>query len=155
MMLDEQESDDNDFSIDLQKVSRTKSFSSLTRMLAFDFIYTPYFTVGDFYKNINDQDLLALASLCERDDDEAVSELLLIAEMLSRAEGITSSCAEEIGIKVGYLRVYTAGVKLARRGLIKAFYENMTFDNTSEYMEKTVFKPIEGLNPYDLLDDEE
>jgi hypothetical protein len=138
--------DDGSFIINLQKVSTHKPFTKITRTLALDLMDSPYISVGDFFKGLNDFDLMELSALCERDDDDAISELLLLAEILSRAEGITSESPEEMGKKVGVLRLITAGVSLARKGLVEAYYQNMSFDINSGSKE-IVFKAKGDFDP--------
>lgn len=132
--------------IDLHKVAKYKTFSRITRTLALDLIDNPYLTVGKFFKGLSDNEVKELVSLCEKEDDASVSELLLLSEMLSRAEGITSADPDEMGVKVGALRMMTVGVSLERKGLVRAFYENMTFD-TSNYGDKIVFIAKPGYDP--------
>lgn len=144
------EPEEDPFIIDLQKVSKFKPLTRITRTLAIDLMENPYLTVGDFFKGLNDMEVDELSQLCEREDDQAVMELLLLSEMLSRAEGVTSETPEEIGEKLGALRLMAAGVNLARKGLVNAYYNNMTFDSKT-YGDKIIFKAKDNIDPEDFM----
>lgn len=151
MIDDDFSTEESSFVINLDKIARHKKFTKATRLLALDLLDNPYMTVGNFFKNLSDSEIKELCDVCEREDDEAMSELLLLSEMLSRAEGITSFTPEEIGEKAGAFRVITAGVSLARKGLVKALYNNMTLELYHD-RDKVIFIPKKGIDPEDFHD---
>lgn len=146
MIDDDFSTEESSFVINLEKIARYKKFTRATRLLALDLLDNPYLTVGTFFKNLSDSEIKELCNICEREDDDAVSELLLLSEMLSRAEGITSFTPEEVGKKAGAFRVITAGVSLARKGLVKAIYHNMTLELEHD-RDKVIFIPKKGFDP--------
>jgi len=118
--------------INYEKVSRQKNLTHTTRVLALNLMENPYLKVGDFFKNISDHSLNELIELTNKDDDDSVSETLLLSEMLSKAEGLDNEI-KDMARNVGYLRVLVAGVSLHRKGMIKAYYNNMSFgDDTGD-----------------------
>jgi len=125
--------------VNYQNVANHKGLCNVTRVLAMDLINNPYIVVGDFFKNLSNGSLKELIELINRDDDDAVSEVLLLSEMLSRAEGVENGI-EDMGTNIGVMRMLVAGTSLARKGLVRAHYENMTFGKEME--EKILFEKI-------------
>lgn len=116
----------DEYSINYSNVAKQKGLSNVTRVLAMDLIENPYLVIGDFFKNLSDSSLEELLSLVNRDDEEAISETLLLSEMLSKAEGLTNSL-EDMSKNIEMFRVLVAGTSLHRKGLIKAYFQNMSF----------------------------
>lgn len=116
----------DEFTINYSNVAKQKNLCNVTRVLAMDLIENPYLIVGDFFKSLSDGSLEELVSLVNRDDDDAISETLLLSEMLSKAEGLTNSL-EDMSKNIEMFRVLVAGTSLHRKGLIRAYFENMSF----------------------------
>ena len=116
----------DEYTICYSNVAKQKDLCNVTRVLAMDLIENPYLIVGDFFKNLSDGSLEELLSLVNRDDDDAVSETLLLSEMLSKAEGLTNSL-EDMSKNIEMFRVLVAGTALHRKGMIRAYFENMSF----------------------------
>lgn len=139
------------FVVNLDKISKHKSLSRITRVLAIDLQENPYLTLGQFYRSLSNQEVDDLSKLCERTDDDAVSEVLLLTEMLARAEGIASTDIDDMSEKVNAFVVMTAGVGLTRKGLVKAYYDNMTLDLHAN-KNKVIFVKKKNVDPGDILD---
>ena len=119
--------------IRFDKVAEDKSFLPVTRLLAIDIIKNPYLVVGDFMKDISDQDIELLLDIADDEDNCHFQELLLIPEMLAAAEGIPNEYVDEkemiattksrVAIFITYLTIES----LARKDLIIIHRENMSF----------------------------
>jgi hypothetical protein len=62
-------SEKDSMSIRFDKVAEDKSFLPITRLLAIDIIKNPYLVVGDFMKEISDQDIELLLDIADDEDN--------------------------------------------------------------------------------------
>lgn len=135
--------DPQEFSVNYDNIARHKDLSNTTRVLAMDLIENPYIVVGDYFKGLSDSSLQELLEIINREDEDAISETLLLSEMLSRAEGVENGL-DDMGRNVGMMRMFVSGVSLARKGLIKVHYEHMTFGD--DCGDKILFEKINDVN---------
>lgn len=141
-----------DFEIVYENVTKDERLTCVTRQLAKRLTSSPYLTLGDFFQSLSNEDLDVLMSLVEQADFEndspteqnfdAASEVLLLTEMLVRAEGVDRSNHKDIMERCYAFAVIAAGCALGRKGLVKVYYENMSFG--SEYSDKKLFKLIDS-----------
>jgi hypothetical protein len=134
------EEDFNDFhqyDIALDKIIQSRGLSSIVKQLAQELKVNPYKTVGSFFDNLSNVDLDILMEKLDREDFE---ELLLITELLARAEGAGANDLEQITHNFNVMTVMIAGEALARKGLVEAYHYNMSFGEDSK--DKPIFKPI-------------
>jgi len=90
----------------------------------------PYTSLGKFFKKLSDENLQVLSEIIEEGDSEfndGLEDVVLMTEMLSRAEGVPSQSIEEITENVNYFGMCVTCVSLARKGLVRVYYENMSF----------------------------
>ena len=148
---DEEDMNDNGFDINYDNVIECKECLGVTRLLAADLKVNPYTTVGHFLKNISNADLKILNDIVENhsgieEDDEvtdpALADLVLIAEMLARAEDIISENDEDLMKKVNHFMIMITCETLARKGLVKVYYDNMSFGDDAGH--RIVVKKIDG-----------
>jgi hypothetical protein len=100
----------------------------ITRALALDLSSAGYISVGDFLRDMNDNDLENLLNISENEEREEYSQILLISEMLSTGEGLSpSDNAEEFAYRMSQLVMLLAVESLHRKGLVKIYRENMSF----------------------------
>ena len=125
-----------EFEINYDSVLAYKDCMPVTRLLAADLMQNPYLTVGIFLKNLSDSDLATFSEIVEANfdieeedtvEDPRLADLVLIAEMLSRAEGITSANDTELQQTVNKFMVMITMESLARKGLVKVYHNNMSF----------------------------
>lgn len=149
-MIEEYE-DESPFEINYDNVISCKDCLSITRILAVDLKENPYMSVGLFLKNISNSDLKILSDIVDKNfnidsDDEvtdpSLADVVLIAEMLSRAEGIISESDEQLMQKVNQFMMYISVESLRRKGLVRVYHENMSFGEDSE--KRIVVEKIEG-----------
>jgi hypothetical protein len=137
-----EEAMDGLYYINYGKVLAHTDFTAVTRLLAATLQQNPYMSLGDFFKNLGNADLAVLGDLVDRaygtadeeretgrqvKDNSAMEELLLISQMLSRAEGTETANMEEVARQVEYFVNMIPLTTLERKGLIHVYYENMTF----------------------------
>jgi hypothetical protein len=151
MEFDEEGVGDEGFDINYDNVIECKECLGVTRLLAADLKVNPYMTVGHFLKNISNADLKILNDIVENhsgieEDDEvtdpALADLVLIAEMLGRAEDVHSETDEDLMKRVNHFMIMITCENLARKGLVKVFYENMSFGDDAGH--RMVVQKING-----------
>ena len=118
------------FTVNCAEVVRSKESLAVTRLLAADLLVKPYLAVGDWIRNVSDSDLQTLIEGSEPDDNDEykLEDLMLILMMLRQAEGLPPIITDE-GFRegCGHLVSMLVVESLARKGLVKVFYENMSF----------------------------
>ena len=119
----------NGYIVNIPEVVKDKKSLYLTRLLAAQIRDDNYMTVGDFFKNLGDNDVEQLLEYSNMDTDKQVEQLLLICMMLITAEGLENADDMETARKhlaqlVGFITLES----LYRKGLIKLYHENMSFD---------------------------
>ena len=120
--------DENTFVINYQIIIAEKTFMSLTRFLASQMTKNPFLSVGHFLAEISDVDLSALSNIVEGGEDHpALSELMLIAEMLASGEGLDRGSLDTIHQRVNMFMMFITFESLYRKKLVKLYHENMSF----------------------------
>lgn len=151
--MNEFEFDGNDenenFTLAYDKIVKTRTMMPITRMLAYDLMTQGYMSVGDFIKNLSDNDVQNLLEISEDEESEKFSELCLMAEMLAGGEGLTSfeGGGSKRGIKSFTLRINTlcgfiTVESLRRKNLVKVYHENMSFG--AEMGSKVIVERLKG-----------
>lgn len=133
----------DEYTINLEKIAYEKDMSPVTRTLALDLMKNPYLSPGDYFQSLTDAELSILLEMVESKDDgtlENEAEVLLLSQMLARAEGVVTDSIDEIVNHMSYLAMLVASVSLARKGLVKVNYENLSFG--SDMMDKIVVEKI-------------
>ena len=103
---------------------------AVTKGLAAKMAINPYTTVKDFLLSLSTGDLEHLLKISENIEDTKdshFSELVLITEMLSKAEGLDTQDIEELTVRVNSFLTFLAIEGLARKGLVEVYRENMSF----------------------------
>lgn len=126
-MSDFDKDDVSGYTVNYAEVLKAKDILSVTKLLASQLMNNPYTSVGDFLQSLADSDLKTLID----DENERISDHLLISEMLATAEGLDSSKdLEEFKDRSAQLLGFLIIESLTRKGLVKAHYENMSFDES-------------------------
>ena len=122
------EFDSNKLSLVYGNIIKAKDLMPVTRALALDLSNTGYISVGDFLRDMNDNDLENLLNISENKEREEYSQILLISEMLATGEGLSpSDNAEEFASRMSQLVMLLAIESLHRKGLVKIYRGNMSF----------------------------
>ena len=62
---------------------------------------------------------------------EGGEDILLLTMMLASAEGSNPTTLEDLQNKVSMFTIFIAGTSLYRKGLVKAYFKNMSFNDDS------------------------
>lgn len=129
-MFDENTPDEElfPFQINYAEIVKHTDLLPITRLMAFERQAKPYITPGEWLKSLNDSTIHELLSISEdKDSHPNGSELLLLAEMLVRAEGLETECMDDMVKNMNLFVSLLAIESLGRKGLVKVFHENMSF----------------------------
>lgn len=115
---------------DMEKIIGSDKLLPVTRSVAKMLMRNPYTSLGKFFKKLSDENLEILMEIIDEGDsefNERMEDIVLMTEMLSRAEGVPSQSVEEITENVNYFGACITCVSLARKGLVRVYYDNMSF----------------------------
>lgn len=125
---------ENQFGIDLQKVISSSSAWSINKMLATKLSIHPYFTIGEIFKNLSDDDIEFLRqktyamSLGEATEaEEIAAELYLMMMLLSIGHELQPESDEMMDRWYEDLKIFIVCESMARSGAADMLYENMVF----------------------------
>ena len=113
--------------INYERVLKTNSILPMVRLLAADLMNNPYMTIGAYLQRARDEDLQLILEASEDEEDERLSDILLMAEMLAKAEGVETDSFEEVYKHLNCFITLAAVASLERKGLIEADYDVMSF----------------------------
>ena len=114
----------------MEKIIASDKLLPVTKSVAKMLMRNPYTSLGKFFKKLSDENLQVLSEIIEEGDsefNEGMEDIVLMTEMLSRAEGVPSQSIEDITENVNYFGACVTCVSLARKGLVRVFYDNMSF----------------------------
>ena len=127
----------------MEKIIDAEGLLPVTKSVAKMLMRNPYTSLGKFFKKLSDENLEVLMEIVEEGDSEfnvGIEDIVLLTEMLSRAEGVPSGSIEEITENVNYFGVCVTCVSLARKGLVRVYYDNMSFGK--DYGDKVIVERI-------------
>jgi hypothetical protein len=128
---------------DMEKIIGSDKLLPVTRSVAKMLMRNPYTSLGKFFKKLSNENLEILMEIIDEGDsefNERMEDIVLMTEMLSRAEGVPSESIEEITENVNYFGACVTCVSLARKGLVCVYYDNMSFGTDNG--EKTLVERI-------------
>ena len=115
---------------DMEKIIESDKLLPVTKSVAKMLMRNPYTSLGRFFKKLSNENLEILMEIIDEGDsefNERMEDIVLMTEMLSRAEGVPSQCIEDIHGNVNYFGACVTCVSLARKGLVRVYYDNMSF----------------------------
>ena len=115
---------------DMEKIIKAEGLLPITKSVAKMLMKHQYLSLGKFFKRISDEHLQELMEIIDDADNEfndGMEDIVLMTEMLSRAEGVPSESIEDITENVNYFGACVTCVSLARKGLVRVYYDNMSF----------------------------
>ncbi|CAB5221981.1 hypothetical protein UFOVP242_195 [uncultured Caudovirales phage] len=115
------------FEINYENILKTKDVLPMVRLLAADLMKNPYMTLGSYFQTAKDTDLELILEASEDEEDERLSDILLMAEMLARAEGVTTEDFDDVHNHLNIFITLAAVASLDRKDLIDADYDVMSF----------------------------
>jgi hypothetical protein len=125
-------------SISYERIVQAKDILPMVRLLAADLMKNPYMTLGTYFQTASASDLQLILEASEDEEDERLSDILLMAEMLAKAEGVETECIEDVYKHLNSFITLTAVASLERKGLILADYDVMSFGE--EFAHSTIAK---------------
>jgi len=128
----------------MKKIIDAEGLLPVTKSVAKMLMRNPYTSLGRFFERLSDENLQALMEIIDEGDSEfndGMEDVVLMTEMLSRAEGVPSQSIEEITENVNYFGACVTCVSLARKGLVRVYYENMSFG--TEHGEKVLVERLD------------
>lgn len=99
----------------------------MVRLLAADLMANPYMTLGSYFQTAKDTDLELILEASEDEEDERLSDILLMSMMLAKAEGVESEDFDDVHKHLNAFITLAAVTSLDRKDLIDANYDNMSF----------------------------
>ena len=114
----------------MEKIIDAEGLLPVTKSVAKMLMRNPYTSLGKFFKKLSDENLQVLSEIIEEGDSEfngGMEDIVLMTEMLSRAEGVPSQSIEDITENVNYFGACITCVSLARKGFVRVYYDNMSF----------------------------
>ena len=136
--MDEDFDFDFPFEINYEKILKTNNILPMVRLLAADLMKNPYMTIGSYLQRARDSDLQLILEASEDEEDERLSDILLMAEMLAKAEGVETECIEDVYKHLNSFITLVAVASLERKKLIIADYDVMSFGE--EFAHSTIAK---------------
>jgi hypothetical protein len=124
------------FEISYEKIFKTNSVLPMARLLAAALMENPYMSIGKYMQKVRDKELALIMEISEDEEDERMCDILLMAEMLARAEGVESPDIETVQEHLQGFISFAAITSLDRKGLVQAHYNNMSFGK--EYHEHII-----------------
>jgi len=125
--------DESSYCVNLQQVIDSNDICATIRLLAIDLKKRSYLSLGDFFKNLSERSLDELLEIANHSADEeselndtALQDLSLLTLMLAEAEGVTITDDQQMCNCLNALNVIICGVSLARKGLVKVHYNNLS-----------------------------
>ena len=115
---------------DMEKIIGSDKLLPVTRSVAKMLMRNPYTSLGRFFKKLSNENLEILMEIIDEGDSEfndRMEDIVLMTEMLSRAEGVPSQSVDEITENVNYFGACITCVSLARKGFVRVYYDNMSF----------------------------
>ena len=113
-----------------EKIIESDKLLPVTKSVAKMLMRNPYTSLGKFFKKLSNENLQTLMEIIDEGDsefNEGMEDIILMTEMLSRAEGVPSQSIDEITENVNYFGACITCVSLARKGLVRVYYDNMSF----------------------------
>ena len=135
-----------DFNVNLAEVHKHKDLFAVTRLLATSLQMNPYLHPGLYIKEMADSDLEQLLE-CVDPDEDRFQNIVLIAMMLSAAEGLAMT-QEQVHRSINALIVMLSSESLYRKGLIDIFHNKFSFGSDAD--NDVVLKKKDGVD-YDAI----
>lgn len=121
--------DSDEYHVNLEQIAATQDLPATIRLLAFDLMKAPYLSLGDFFKGLSDRGLEELIEMVNEieENEDALQNVMLLTMMLMTAEGLIVSSDDQLHDALNGMVMITCGVSLARKGLVRVFYDNLSF----------------------------
>ena len=143
--------------IDLKMIQDSPRTWSINKSLAFKLSFNSFASLGDFLQSLSDADmdfLMRIVDSLHEDNEETITEFMLLTFLLSYAEGLDiTEDAEQISKRSNVLAGFIVAESMARKDLVELMYENMSLGEDA--MNLVVIKPTQkGIDLFNKIKDE-
>lgn len=127
-------------------ISKNADMSSVTRLLAMRLIGQQYISLGDFFRDLSARDgeelykLVSTFNNPDIKDQKAATEMIVLTEMLSRAEGVFATSHIEVARFVSMFAALIITHSLEKKGMVIVDWDNASFG--SEYDNKSIARAV-------------
>lgn len=118
-------SDEEFFHLDFNKIYENNTVSSITKSLAHTIQQYGYYSIGDFFKSLSDEDLTTINDWFEIRDRE--EEILLLVLLLSKGEATECNDLDMLVDRFTKLGIFATSESLYRKGLVDLFHDKLSF----------------------------
>ena len=118
-------SDEEFFHLDFNKIYENNTVSSITKSLAHTIQQYGYYSIGDFFKSLSDEDLTTINDWFEIRDRE--EEILLLVLLLSKGEATECNDLDMLVDRFTKLGIFATSEALYRKGLVDLFHDKLSF----------------------------
>lgn len=123
----------NTYRINYDTIIDDGNLPSAIRILAAKLKNNPMMTLGKFFTNLSEEELLGLRELTF-DHEASAPELLLLTMMLSAAEGTSALTEEELAFHINMTSLFISTTVLHNQGMVTAHFENFSYgDDMAEH----------------------
>ena len=128
-MFDENEDTNFPFEINHDKIMNGEGMMNVTVDCCRMIKKQSYVTVGEYLNSVMTSDLQEAIDVIDAGEgDDRLGQFILISEMLARSEGLEAAeDFDTLHTRMQTLVNYMVIESLARKGLVKAYRENMSF----------------------------
>ena len=129
--------------LNLTAVLNAKDICAQVKLLAMRASTGEYIIPGKYFQGLNDLDLGVLVNIADMSsfNEQALFNMVCLAEILSNAEGFPALTDEDAHKNVGFVVVILTSMMLERKGVVKMFYDNISFSGSAS--EDTIVELIE------------
>lgn len=144
--------------IDLKMIQDSPHAWSINKSLAFKLSFNSFSSLGDFLKMMSDENITflmhAIDSLDKNDEEDAVTEFMMLTYLLSYAEGLDIvEDLELMSTRTNVLAGFIVAESMARKGLAELTYENMSLGEDA--LDLVVITPTQmGIDLFNQIKDD-
>jgi hypothetical protein len=122
------------YRINYDTIIEDANIPTAIRLLAAKLKSNPMMTVGKFFANLSDDELIGLRELTF-DIEASTPELLLLTMMLSAAEGTSALDEDELANHINATNFFIATAVLHRQGFCTAYFDKFSYgDDMSHHV---------------------
>lgn len=122
---------DDDLYLNYKNIAECEWITPTIRLLAIDIQKNPYISVGEWFEKLSDRSVSELQELAEivanGDDEDATQQMMLLAMILSNAEGTGDmKSIDTLRKQLSMILSIITFESLARKGFVRVYRENYT-----------------------------
>ena len=120
--------------LNIDVVLAAKEVAAPIKLLAMRAKSGDYIVPGKYFQELNDFDLAQLVNLADmcNFNEMALFNMVCLTEILSSFEGFPALSDQEARDNVGMIVIVLTSMMLARKGLCKVHYDNISFSGSAD-----------------------